>query len=388
MKTLFNKLKFLKIMVLMLLFFSFPFSKKTCNAMNFNEFKNNNILNSQFEESKANELKTAIDDETKKNLNEFGIDSPEISQMQNFSIKNFFKFMFSKALKTIKQPIFIFANCLAIILITALFYNFKPNSNVNSLMELITTLCTYTVLIVPIINCVVSVSKTIKNFENFMLCFIPVFTGTIAMNFKTATSLGYSSTIFFIAQFISAAISNILLPITGAFLAFSVVGGMSSNLQISAITSTVKKITIFALMFMVTIFIGLFSLQTSIASNADNLGIKTAKFVSSSFIPIIGSALGEALGSVVGGLNLIKSAVGGFGILVCLATFIPPILNISFFLIAISIIGAIAKSFKINLVDQTCSSTKDCLSILLSFLICYGILMISTTSIIINLTSK
>ena len=141
-------------------------------------------------------------------------------------------------------------------------------------------------------------------------------------------------------------------------------------------------------MFMVTIFIGLFSLQTSIAASTDNIGIKAAKFVSSSFIPIIGGALGDALASVVGGLNLIKSAVGGFGILVCLATFVPPILNIGLFLIMISTIGSIAKSFKINLVDQTCASTKDCLSILLSFLICYGILMISTTSIIINLTSK
>lgn len=383
-----TKKKIIIIILFFLFFACFAICPKVCTAIDYTQIKNKNILNSQFEESNANELKNAVDDETKKNLDELGVSSPEISQMQNFSVKNFFKFIFVKALQTIKQPIVIFSNCLAVILITALFYNFKPNSSANNLMDLITTLCTYTILITPIIKCVVSVSRTIKNFENFMLCFIPVFTGTIAMNFKTTTSIGYSSTVFFIAQFISAAISNILLPITGAFLAFSVVGGMCSNLQISAITATVKKITIFALMFMVTIFIGLFSLQTSIAASTDNIGIKAAKFVSSSFIPIIGGALGDALASVVGGLNLIKSAVGGFGILVCLATFVPPIVNIGLFLIMISTIGSIAKSFKINLVDQTCASTKDCLSILLSFLICYGILMISTTSIIINLTSK
>lgn len=369
-------------------FLIFCFPKTCCHALDSNE---PNLLQNQFDESEANKLNFAIDEDTKKNMEKIGINSPQVSQMQNFSIKNFFKFLFSQAIKTLKQPVFIFANCLAIILIAALFENFKPQLNgndLNPILGLVTTLCTCAIIITPIINCIMGVSKTIKNFENFMICFIPVFAGTLAMNFKTATSIGYSSTLFFVAQFVSAIISNLLLPITGAFLAFSIVGNTSGDLKLSALTSTAKKIVIFVLMFMVTIFIGLFSLQTSIAVSSDGLTIKTAKFVSGSFIPIIGKALGDALGSVIGGLNLIKSAVGGFGILVCLASFIPPILNISFFLATVSITGAIAKSFKIDLIGQTMDSTKDCLSILLSFLICYGILVISTTSIIINLTGK
>ncbi len=367
-------------------FLIFCFPKTCCHAFDSTE---PNLLQNQFDESEANKLNFAIDEDTKKNMEQIGIGSPQVSQMQNFSIQNFFKFLFSQAIKTLKQPVFIFANCLAIILIAALFENFKPQLNgndLNPILGLVTTLCTCAIIITPIIKCIMGVSKTIKNFENFMICFIPVFAGTLAMNFKTATSIGYSSTLFFVAQFVSAIISNLLLPITGAFLAFSIIGNTSGDLKLSALTSTAKKIVIFVLMFMVTIFIGLFSLQTSIAVSSDGLTMKTAKFVSSSFIPIIGKALGEALGSVIGGLNLIKSAVGGFGILVCLASFIPPILNISFFLAVVSITGAIAKSFKIDLIGQTMDSTKDCLSILLSFLICYSILVISTTSIIINLT--
>lgn len=382
---------FIVLKILAITFFIFCFNQNCCAQNSQPNSNTNEILKNQFNESKANTLPDAIDAETKKSMESFGITSPSINEMQNFSIKNFFQFLINKSVQILKQPIFIFANCLAIILITALFENFKPNfgnAHLNGVLGIVTTLCTCAIIIAPIIKIIMSISKTIKIFQNFMLCFIPVFAGTIAMNFKTTTSLGYSSTLFFIAQFVSTIISNFLLPITSAFLAFSIVGSINSEFKINAITTTVKKIAIFILIFMITIFIGLFSIQTSIAVNTDGVAIKTAKFVSGSFIPIIGNALGEALGSVVGGLNLIKSAIGGFGILVCLSLLIPPILNIGFFIMTISITGAIAKSFKIELIDQTMTSTKDCLSLLLSFLICYGILFISTTAIIINLTSR
>lgn len=386
------KITTLKLINLLFIIIFILFPHSNCFAQNLNTpQQQNEILEKQFQQSNANELNNAIDEETKKNMESFGVDSPNISVMQNFSIKNFFQFIIKKAIQTLKQPIFIFANCLAIILITALFENFKPNFNnaeLNGVLGIVTALCICAIIITPIITTIMSISKTINLFQKFMLYFIPIFTGTIAMNFKTTTSIGYSSTLFFIAQFVSAIISNFLLPITSAFLAFSIVGSINSEFKINAITTTVKKIVIFILIFMITIFVGLFSIQTSIAVNADGVAIKTAKFVSGSFIPIIGNALGEALSSVVGGLNLIKSAVGGFGILVCLSLLIPPILKIGFFIITISITGAIAKSFKIELIDQTMTSTKDCLSLLLSFLICYGILFISTTAIIINLSAK
>ncbi len=384
MKHIFLKIGSLIIALIFILNFS-----KICFAVESNANFSN--YTPKLDESQSNELKNSIDEETKKNIEQIGINSPDVSQMKNFSIENFFKFIIEKSIQTLKQPIFILVNCLAVILIASLFENVKPHENLgdlNTILGLVTTLCSCAVIVAPIIDCITAVSKTINNFQNFMLCFIPVFTGTLTMNLKTATSIGYSSTLFFIAQTVSMIISNFLLPITGCFLALSIVGGLNSNFQISELTSLAKKVVIFILIFMVTVFIGLFSLQTSITVSSDAIAIKAAKFVSNSFIPIIGSALGDALGSVVGGLNVIKSTVGGFGILVCLASFIPSILKIGFFLMAITLISSLAKSFKINLVEQTMSSTKDCLSILLSFLISYGMLIITTTSIIVNLTSK
>ena len=88
------------------------------------------------------------------------------------------------------------------------------------------------------------------------------------------------------------------------------------------------------------------------------------------------------------GLNIIKSAVGGFGIIVCIITLLPPILNVAFFILFTAFAQEISTALKINIMPKALSAIKDCLIILLAFLICYSVLIISTTSIIISMGAK
>ena len=48
----------------------------------------------------------------------------------------------------------------------------------------------------------------------------------------------------------------------------------------------------------------------------------------------------------------------------------------------------ISKALEINTMAKALGSIKDCLSILLAFLVCYGILIISTTTIIITMGAR
>lgn len=349
------------------------------------------ILDEKYNEANIDEINNNIPENVRKDLNELGINSPRPDEIQNFDITKIFKFIFSKTATIIKTPLMVFLSCIAIMLICSLFNSIKPGltgSNLDGVLGTLMAVCTCGIVVTPIINCVNDISHTIKNFSNFMLCFIPVFTGIIAMSKGVITSIGYNSAIFLLAQITSSITSGLLLPITGSFLALSISGSINESFNISGITSGVKKVIIFTLSLLVTIFVGIFTVQSSIASNADNMGIKTAKFLSSSFIPIIGGALGDALASIVGGLNIIKSAVGGFGIIVCIVTILPPILTVSSFIILTSISKEISQALEIKTMFKALSAIKDCLSILLAFLICYGILIISTTTVIITMGAK
>ena len=374
--------------LIILFFFKIP-----CFATenNINDNNTQKILNEQYDKLNLNKLEDAIPKETKEDLHNIGINPQNPQDIQNFNITNLFSYIASKISKILKTPLTIFINCIAIMLLCAIFNSFKTTAcgeNLKNVIGALIALCTCGILITPIIKCVTDISEIIKNFSNFMLCFIPVFVGLIAMSKGILTSITYNSTMFILAQLISYITSDLLLPITGSFLALSISGSVNESFNITGLTGAVKKVIIFTLSLLVTIFVGIFSIQNTISVNADSMGFKTAKFLSSSFIPIIGGSLGDALASIVGGLNIIKSAVGGLGILICILTLVPPILTVGFFIIFSSFAKEIATALEIPTMTKILGSIKDCLSILLAFLICYGILIISTTTIIITMGAK
>ncbi len=357
---------------------------------NDNRQEYSELIEEQCELLKVDTLNNSLPSGVKDDLQKVGITSSKPSDLQGFSINTFFEYLFSKVADIIKKPFFSFAGCFVIILICALFDGMKttiPNTSFNGLLSVITSICICGIIIMPIIECMTNISKVIKAFGNFMLCFIPIFSGVIAVSGGSASSLGYSTTIFMVAQILSFFIVDILLPAIGIFLALSVVGSFNESINISGIISSIKKTVIFILSLLVTIFIGLFTLQNSIAVSTDSIGLKTAKFLSSSFIPIVGGALGDALSSILSCLLLIKSAVGGFGIIVCIVTLLPPILMVIFFIFTISLIVGFAKVLNMSFIANMMIAVKDCFSILFAFLICYGILIISTTSIMINMSA-
>ena len=362
-----------------------------CGNVSANDDKReySELIDDQYETLKIDKLTSELPSGTRDDLQKIGINSSKPSDLQKFSINTFFEYLFTKILDIIRKPFFSFASCFAIILICALFDGMKTtvsNTSFNGMLSVITSICICGVIIMPIIECMSSISQVIKTFGNFMLCFIPVFSGVIAVSGGSVSSIGYSATIFTLAQILSFFIVDILLPAIGMFLALSVTGCFNDDINISGIISSIKKVVIFILSLLVTLFIGLFTLQNSIAVSTDGMGLKAAKFLSSSFIPIVGGALGDALASVLSCLLLIKSAVGGFGIIVCIVTLLPPILTVIFFIFSISLIAGFAQILNVSFIANMMVAIKDCFSILFAFLICYGVLIISTTSLMITMS--
>ena len=379
------------IYIMLLLFFCLVLFSHTTYALYDNDGEYSNIINEECGNLKINELLDKLPDNVENDLKTIGINSFNMCDIQKFSIVNFFKFLFDKTFDIVKKPFFLFASCFAIILLCSLFDGLKTTveaSSLSGVLNSIASICTCGVVVAPIVACILNVAQTIKAFGNFMLCFIPVFGAAIAISGGESSSLGYSTNLFFISQIVSLAISNFLLPAIGIFLALSIVSSLNRNFNIGGIISSIKKTVIFILSLMLIVFVGLFTMQNAVSVSADEIGMKVAKFASSSFIPIIGGSLGDAMSTVVGCLMLIKSAVGGFGILACIVTLLPSILMLIFFIISISLTGGLAQALNVSSIANMMCSIKDSLSILLAFLISYCILIISTTSLMITVAKS
>lgn len=344
-------------------------------------------LNKQYIASGADKLPSELPEGTEDVLSEGGVESPSPDDIAAFDIGGFLKGIFDYALDIIKSPLSLLTGCLAVLLICALFEAFgnAQDSSLSSVLGTVSTLAVCGVIISPIISCVSLASNVIKAMGDFMLCFIPVYTAVVAASGSPTAAIGYNTALFSLAQIISAVTADLLLPFIGIFLAVSVAGSVSGQFKIASLTETVKKVVVFTLTLLVTIFVGLFTMQNMVAVSADSLSLKTAKFLSGSFVPVVGGALSDALSSVLGCLGVIKTSVGGYGVLVAFATFLPPIITVLFFMLAIKLAGTVSEFLGVSVIPGLMTAAYDAMSVLLAFLICYGVLMIVTTTIMLTI---
>lgn len=348
------------------------------------------IMQQQYDASGADSLMDSLPDGVGNQLQENGITSPSSDDVKGFSIPKFFSSLWDSVVNSAKQPLILLACSFGTILLCSLFEAFRSTvqTSLSGVLNAVASLSICGILLTPVIHCVELVSGNIKGMGNFMLCFIPVFTGLMGASGAPTAALSYNTALFTVMQIISTVTSNLLLPFIGMFLALSICSSISGQFNISSLTGTVRKVVIWGLTLMVTIFCGLFAAQSMVSVSADSVAVKTAKFMSGSFIPVVGNALGDAVGSIFACLGVIKTSVGAFGIIVCLLTFLPPILLLLFYMVVFKLSGSASEILSVKGVSSLFNSVYDTLTILLSFLICYAVITIVTTTLMISISAR
>ena len=111
------------------------------------------------------------------------------------------------------------------------------------------------------------------------------------------------------------------------YLGVGVVGSVMPLGTTSRIGDGIKKAAVWLLSLILTIFLGILSVQTCVNKAADSLGLKTVRFMIGSFVPVAGGALSESLGTLLGSMGLLKSSVGMFAVVAIAAAVLPLVIE-------------------------------------------------------------
>ena len=137
-----------------------------------------------------------------------------------------------------------------------------------------------------------------------------------------------------------------------------------------------------------TIFVGVVSIEGTLSSSVDGITAKTAKAAVSSFIPVVGKILGDAVDTVIGCSSILKNATGIVGIIILLGIAIGPIIKL-IILMALYYLGAalcqpIADEKVIKLLEQIGDTFKTLLAILCSV----SVMFIIGTTLVIKISNS
>ncbi|HIZ56585.1 MAG TPA: stage III sporulation protein AE [Firmicutes bacterium] len=346
------------------------------------------LLEEQMRASGADRLMDELPDGVRRELSENGIDSVQSSALMDFDLFDFFQNLLRQAKEQAARPLRLLVACIGVMLICSLLSALQTegeDSGLSRVFQAVGMLCACGVILPPVTSCIQNCARTLQQGSDFLLTFVPVFAGTAAASGKPASGMLYHTVLFGVIQGIAQFASAVLVPLLGIYLAFCITGSVSGRLNISGIAGTVKKTVLWAMGLSMTIFVGVFGVQSMVTASADTVTNKTAKFLIGSFIPVVGGAVSEALNSIQGCLGLMRSTVGAFGIIVCLFAFLPDILAALFFIGSLHLAAGAGDLLGVEKLPGMLRAAGEVLSILVGMLVCFCLLFIVSITILLVL---
>ena len=221
---------------------------------------------------------------------------------------------------------------LAIIIIHSILKSISEsleNDNISKLIYYVQYIAIITVIMTNFSDIINLVKTTSTNLVGFMNTLIPVLISLMLYTGSISTTSILEPIILFMINFIGNLIENVLIPVILIITSMSIISKISDRVQIDKISKFLKSTTIWFLGIVLTIFVGVVSLEGTMASSVDGITAKTAKAFVSSAVPVVGKILGDVVDSVLGCGLILKNAVGFVGVIVIIGICILPILKLT-----------------------------------------------------------
>lgn len=143
-----------------------------------------------------------------------------------------------------------------------------------------------------------------------------------------SASVRQVATVFFCNLLISA-IKTIFLPLLSLLIVLSAADSCLPGHSIGKIVELIRKGITWALTAALVIFTGYLTISGAAAGAADNLTAQLTRSAISTAVPVVGSIISEATGSVLAGAAVLKNSIGILGMLGVLTVCLTPFLTLA-----------------------------------------------------------
>src|SRR5690606_8083690 len=166
-------------------------------------------------------------------------------------------------------------------------------------------------------------SDAIQQMINFTIAFIPLLLALIATSGNIISAGFFHPVIVFLTNISGVFVDKIVLPLLFLSVLLSIVSTLTTNYKATKLASLLRNWSVGLLGVFMTVFLSVVSIQGSVTAVADGVAIKTAKFATSNFIPVVGRMFTDAADTVISASVILKNTIGlaGVGILLFLVLF-------------------------------------------------------------------
>ena len=378
------------IIFLELIMFVNPLSIANCKSIAADSRKNNNtdeIITSQENNLNIKDFMKESQKYTKESMP--GLDLNNLLEnaikggVDNVKLS---RFLLKLVGKEIMNSAVILSSIIVIIVIHGLLKSISDglgNSSVSQVAYYIEYILIVSLVMSSFADVITIVKSSIQNLVSFinLLITLMITTGSIA----SAGML--QPIILFIITIIGNFIVNVIIPLVLVSTALGIISQISDKVQIDKLAKFFKSSTVWALGVILTLFVGVASLEGSLSSSVDGVTAKTTKAAVSNFIPVVGKILGDAVDTVLGCSIILKNALGVVGVIIIIGICIVPIIKLVTLMSMYYLCSALCQPIADAKIIKLLSHMGDTFKLLLAVLSSVSVMLIIGITLIIKISN-
>jgi stage III sporulation protein AE len=226
--------------------------------------------------------------------------------------------------------------------------------------------------------------EAIERMVTFMQVLLPILLTLLTAMGGIATAALLHPVMILSLSLLGTVITSIVLPLIYLAAILAIVNQISSRLQVSRLISLFKQISLGILGVCLTVFVGVISIQGVAGAVADGVTIRTAKFMTGAFIPIVGRMFSDVMEAVIGTSILLKNAVGIVGVLIIFGLTVIPAIKIVVIALIYRVAAALIQPIDESGVGECLESMSGSLIMTFAAVAAVGIMFFMAVTIIVS----
>ena len=192
-------------------------------------------------------------------------------------------------------------------------------------------------------NAVNLATQTVSYMVGFMEALLPLLISLLAGVGALTSAALLTPLMLFLISSVSVIVKDMVLPLLFLMATLECLNFLSDKYRLSNLASLLKQTSMMVLGFIMVLFVGVITIQGAAGSIADGLTLRTAKFATATFVPVVGKVLADTVELVMGASLLIKNAVGIFGVVAVFMICLLPLIKLLSLIVVIKISGALVQ---------------------------------------------
>ena len=240
------------------------------------------------------------------------------TQGLSIDINQFFPNLLRRILAEVTANFHLMGKLLFLAVLCALLQNLQTSFENSTIASLAYYVCYIFLIVISLTafhNALLLARETVENMVGISQAILPLLITMLAGVGAITSAALLSPLMVLVISAVNLVVKDIVLPLLFLTAILECVNYMSANYRLTNLASVIKQTGMIVLGLTLVLFIGIISIQGAAGSVTDGLALRTAKYATATFVPVVGKMFSDTVELVMGASLMLKNSIGIFGVL-------------------------------------------------------------------------